>query len=99
MNLNQREVELLAVLINGERYGLQLRDEYEKRSKKRMPFGSLYTTMDRMEAKGYVKSLMGESTHERGGNRRKFYRVTGKGESALNDVRTWAASVLLGGEA
>ena len=86
-NPSLREAELLALLISGEKYGREIRDLYEKRIGRVMPLGSLYTTLDRMEDSGFVSCRMGDSTHERGGNRRKFYKLTGAGTSALNALR------------
>lgn len=79
-----REAVILSILINGERYGREIRNEYEKRTEKKMPLGSLYTTLTRMENYGFVDSRLGESCHERGGNRRKYFKMTGLGERALN---------------
>jgi PadR family transcriptional regulator, regulatory protein PadR len=84
---NQREVVLLAILLHGEKYGRQIRDNYETRTRHSMPLGSLYTTLERMEKKGFVRSRMGESNPERGGNRRKYFRLTGEGTKAFNDAR------------
>lgn len=91
---SHREAEILGVLVNGETYGRAIRDEYERRTRRRMPLGSLYVTLDRMEHAGLVRSRVGESAADRGGNRRKYYRLTANGCAALNDVRAWATSVL-----
>lgn len=81
---NQREAILLSILINGEKYGLEIRDEYEKRTRKKLSLGSLYPTMETMVAKGYVRSRRGSETHERGGNARRYYSVTAGGHRAMN---------------
>jgi DNA-binding PadR family transcriptional regulator len=83
---NQREAIILAILFQ-ERYGREIRDEFEKRTGRTMPLGSLYTTLDRMEDKGFLRSRMGESASERGGNRRKYYKITGEGVSGLNRLQ------------
>lgn len=81
---SQREAVLLQILVSGEKYGLELRSAYVERTKSSMPLGSLYVTLQRMEDKGFIESRTGESSHERGGNRRKFFKITGEGASALN---------------
>jgi PadR family transcriptional regulator PadR len=83
---NQREVVFLATLLHGERYGLEIRDDVEKRTGKPMPLGSLYVTLDRMVAAGFVTSRLGESEHDRGGNRRRYFKVTGSGIKAYNEA-------------
>lgn len=91
---NHREAEMLAVLMNGELYGRQVRDRYEERTGQKMPLGSLYVTLDRMEEKGFVRSRDGDPDPERGGNRRKFFRLTASGTRALNDLQQWAATLM-----
>ncbi|MEL6330206.1 MAG: helix-turn-helix transcriptional regulator [Planctomycetota bacterium] len=83
---SDREAVILQILSTGGlrgRYGLEIRELYELQSNRGMPLGSLYTTLKRMEAKGYLASEMGESTHERGGNRRKYFRIEAPGIKAL----------------
>ena len=83
---NMNESILLSCLLNGERYGRELRLDFEGRAQRVMPAGSLYVMMDRLEADGLVASRMGEQTHERGGNRRRYFRLTAKGHRALSRV-------------
>jgi PadR family transcriptional regulator PadR len=83
---NQRELVFLATLLHGERYGVEIRDDVEKRTGKPVPLGSLYVTLDRMEAAGFVTSRFGESSHDRGGNRRRYFKLTGQGIHAYNEA-------------
>jgi DNA-binding PadR family transcriptional regulator len=82
--VSSREADILEILIPGEKYGLEIADRVGERRGKEMPIGSLYTTMDRMQAKGLVESRLGDPHPDRGGNRRRFYRVTGIGRRALD---------------
>jgi DNA-binding PadR family transcriptional regulator len=84
---NSREAILLAILVEGEKYGREIRDAYEKRARRDMPLGSLYTTLDRMEDAGFVVSRVGDPNPQRGGNRRKFYKITGNGIRSLNELQ------------
>jgi len=88
---NQREGIILAILLQ-ERYGREIRDEFEKRTRMEMPLGSLYTTLDRMEDKGFLVSRLGDSVGERGGNRRKYYKITGEGLASLNRLQQMTAT-------
>lgn len=90
----QREAVVLSILINGEKYGREIRNEYEERTGRRMPLGSLYTTLSRMEGYGFIRSWMGESTHERGGNRRKYFTITGAGQRAFDAFGLFIGSAL-----
>ena len=80
---NRRDAGILGILIGGEQYGRAIRREYEARYGEQIPFGSLYVVLGRLEEKGLVKSRFAESTHERGGNRRKYFTILGKGVKAL----------------
>ena len=41
--------------------------------------GALYTTLDRLEAKGLVETWMGDATPQRGGRRKRLVRLTARG--------------------
>jgi PadR family transcriptional regulator PadR len=84
-NLGEFEqVVLLAVLRLGEgAYGVAIRAEIAARTERDPAPGAIYTTLDRLEEKGYVSSRVGESTPERGGRAKRYYRATGAGVAAL----------------
>ena len=79
-----REAVILGILTNGERAGRDIRNEYESRTNTKMPLGSLYTTLTRIETSGFVTSRTGDTKPERRGCPRKFFSITGVGERALN---------------
>jgi len=60
-------------------YGAAIRRGIEGATKRRCSIGALYTTLDRLEAKGLVRSWMGDPTPQRGGRQKRMVRVTGKG--------------------
>ena len=77
---------LLAVLRKGENaYGVSIGEELELRTGKRPSSGAIYTTLERLREKGYLKTRVGEPTPERGGRRKQYFRVTGEGRAALED--------------
>lgn len=78
-------IVILALLRLADRaYGVTVRQEIEARTRREVSIGAVYATLDRLEAKGYVKSVVGEPTPERGGRSKRFFRVTAKGISAVN---------------
>lgn len=84
-----REAVILDILINGERAGRDIRNEYESRTNTKLPLGSLYTTLTRMETSGFVESRTGDTKHERRGYPRKFFSITGIGERVLKDYQAF----------
>jgi DNA-binding PadR family transcriptional regulator len=71
---------LLALLSEGPKYGLQLREEFEARTGEVWPLnvGQVYTTLQRLERDGMVES---DDTTEEGPQ--KGFRITAEGEREL----------------
>ena len=82
------QLVLLAVLRRGNRaYGMEIREEIERRTGRPVSYGAVYTALDRLERKAYVSHELGESTPERGGRARKYFRVATAGREALRATR------------
>lgn len=80
---------ILAILRLADRaYGVTVRQEIEVRTHREVSIGAIYATLDRLEAKGYVTSRLGEPTPERGGRSKRFFRVTAKGVTAVNRTQS-----------
>jgi PadR family transcriptional regulator, regulatory protein PadR len=82
----------MAVLrLGSDAYGMRIHRELETTAQRRCSLGALYTTLDRLEAKGYVSSRVGEPTPSRGGRAKKFFHIKAFGASALRG--SYAATV------
>ena len=57
-------------------YAVPVRELIEQRTGRPVARGALYTGLDRLEAKGCLKSRMGDPSEERGGKARRYYTVT-----------------------
>jgi PadR family transcriptional regulator PadR len=66
-------------------YGAAMRLEIEDATGRPCSIGALYTTLDRLEAKGFVKTHMGDPTPERGGRAKRIVRITPKGVHAASE--------------
>jgi len=71
-----------AVRLGEEAYGAAIRQEIEATTQRRCSIGALYTTLDRLESKGLLKTWMGDPTPQRGGRAKRMVRVTAKGIQA-----------------
>ena len=71
-----------AVRLGDEAYGAAILQEIERSSRRECSIGALYTTLDRLEAKGMIKTRTGKPTQERGGRSKRMVRVTAKGVAA-----------------
>ena len=67
-------------------YGAAIRQEIHARSGRDVSINAVYTTLDRLENKGFLKSWVGEPTPQRGGRRRKFYALRPAGVAALRQA-------------
>ncbi len=76
-------VLLALVRLGAEAYGVSIRDEIEERTGRDVALGAVYTTLLRLEDKGFVATRLGDPTPQRGGRRKKFYRPLAAGQRAL----------------
>ncbi|MCC7125421.1 MAG: helix-turn-helix transcriptional regulator [Acidobacteria bacterium] len=78
---------LLAVLqVRDEAYAVPVREVIEERTGRPVARGALYTALERLEAKGCLRSRMGDPTPERGGRARRYFSVTPAGLRALRST-------------
>jgi PadR family transcriptional regulator, regulatory protein PadR len=84
MELGEFEYVVLsaAATLGEEAYGAAIRRAIEERTERVCSVGALYTTLDRLEGKGLVRSWMADATPERGGRAKRMVRVTPKGIQA-----------------
>src|SRR5947209_19932555 len=66
-------------------YGAAIREAIETTTGRKCSLGALYTTIDRLQTKGLLKTWMGDATPERGGRAKRMIRVTPKGVQAAKD--------------
>src|ERR1700686_1057137 len=74
-----------AVRLGEDAYGAAIRQEIEDVTGRRCSIGALYTTLDRLEAKAFIKTRMGNPTPKRGGRPKRMVRVTAQGIRAARD--------------
>ena len=73
-----------AARLGDEAYGAAIRQAIEDATGAPCSIGALYTTLDRLEQKGLIKTWMGDPTPERGGRPKRMVRVTAKGVDAAS---------------
>lgn len=91
------ELVLLAILkLDSGAYGAAIHELLEDAGR-RTAIGALYTTLSRLEEKGFVSSWMGEATPERGGRAKKFFKVLASGQRALRQAEKTRSRLAVGG--
>jgi len=78
------QLVLLALMRQGaDAYGVSIASEISDRAGRDVSIGAVYKALERLEDKGFVASLVGEPTPERGGRRKKYFRLLPAGQRAL----------------
>jgi PadR family transcriptional regulator, regulatory protein PadR len=87
--LGNVELMVMLVLIRlGEKaYGIPIAREIELKGGREISLGGIYATLERLEAKGFVASELGEPTPERGGRAKKYFSVTAKGMREVRETQ------------
>jgi DNA-binding PadR family transcriptional regulator len=94
------QLVLMGVLRLGETaYGAAIRQEIHARSGRDVSISAVYTTLDRLEGKGFLSSWIGAPTAQRGGRRRKFYALRPAGTAALQHAYRAITAMAAGLEA
>src|ERR1700678_3749768 len=91
------QIVLLAILRPSDNAcGVTIRAEIAHCTRREPAPGALYTTLDRLEEKGLVRSQMGDPTPERGGRAKRFFTVAKLGLSAVRSAQRSFQSLLKG---
>ena len=78
------QLVLLALVRLGDRaYGIAIHSEIVERGGRDVTVAAVYKTLERLEDKGFATSTLGEATAERGGRRKKYFRIQPAGRRAL----------------
>jgi DNA-binding PadR family transcriptional regulator len=78
------QIVLLAILrLDAKAYGVTIRQEIAEKAERDASPGALYTTLDRLEEKGLVRSRFGDPTPQRGGRAKRYFTVTAQGIASV----------------
>lgn len=91
MDILTRNEELLLLIVwklQKKAYGLAIRTEISELTGTTFSVGAVYVPLKRLKRRGYLDSWESEPTEERGGRSKRFYKLTQKGVTALQQVRT-----------
>jgi PadR family transcriptional regulator, regulatory protein PadR len=81
------ELVLLATSSLGdEAYGVTVQQRLTDETGRAVALGAVYAVLERLERKGLVRSTWGDATPQRGGRRKRMFRVTAPGLAALREM-------------
>ena len=88
---------LLAVVrLADDAYGLAVRQDLAERTGRELSVGAVYTTLQRLEDKGLLRSRTTPPLPVRGGRSRRHYTLTGAGARAIRDAERHAEAIWTG---
>ena len=75
---------LLSILqLNGEAYGVTIRAQLKNEIDREVSLGAIYSTIERLEKKGFIQSRKSEALPERGGKPKRLVKATLMGREEL----------------
>jgi DNA-binding PadR family transcriptional regulator len=83
----EQVVMLALARLKDQAYGMAIRQEIADQTGRDVSIGSVYSALDRMEAKGFISSSLGNPTPQRGGRAKRYYRLEQSGAAALERAR------------
>ena len=87
LTLHEQTILLSIWRLQGNAYGVSLRENLIQVTKKNIHYGTLYNTLNKLVKKGYITATRGEPTHERGGRSKIYYNLTDSGINALERAK------------
>jgi len=82
------EVVMLTVgVLFDDAYGVSIKKEIESRLNRKVSVGALQAALKRLEQKGFLRSREGESSSERGGRPKLYFKITAYGKQAIDISR------------
>ena len=83
----EQSVLLAVAHLKDDAYGVTIRREIEARGGRAVAVGALYTALDRLERKGFIRSILSDPTPQRGGRSKRYVTLTRSGIAALRRSR------------
>jgi len=77
----------LVAALQEDAYGAAIAAEVENKVKRDVNLSAVHVTLYRLQDKGYIKSVLGGGTKERGGRRKRIYSITSAGMAILRAMK------------
>ncbi len=79
-------VLMIVAILQENAYGVKVMDEIFDQIGRKVNISAVHTVLDRLEKKDFVTSYMGGASSERGGRRKRIFKVTTAGSKAIEYV-------------
>lgn len=82
------ELVLLVVAASTEEvYGVPVMEQLQQMTGRSFTIGAIHTTLYRLEEKGFLSSVIGGATIERGGRSKRLFSLTVNGGQVLSEIQ------------
>ena len=81
-------VLLMVAALNGEAYGVNITHEIIDKTSRDTRLNQVHASLHRLEEKGMITSKMSKPTAERGGRRKRIFKITAYGRQTLSEIQS-----------
>jgi PadR family transcriptional regulator, regulatory protein PadR len=86
-------VLLITAMLREGAYGVIVVEELQKQAGRDISISAVHAVLHRLEEKGFVASFMGGSSAERGGRRKRLFKITAHGRQVIEELRDTRAAI------
>ena len=79
-------VLLMVAMLADDAYGVRITHEIISQTRRQVRLNQVHASLHRLEEKGMVNSKLGDPTAERGGRRKRIFKITALGKRTLADM-------------
>ena len=83
----EEQILLSVWKLREDAYGVTIYENILKLTTKKLAIGGIYFPLERLVKKGYLTAIKGDPTPTRGGQSKRYYKLTGLGKKALVESR------------
>jgi DNA-binding PadR family transcriptional regulator len=80
-------IMLAVIRLRESAYGVPVCREIEEKTGRDVTFGTVYTTLERLQRKGFIRSELRDPTPERGGRAKRYFSATASGLQEVRQTR------------
>lgn len=84
---------LMILLVHEEAYGITVRDALQEQCRQNISLSAVHTVLRRLEKKGFTTSRLGGASPERGGRRKRLYKITPYGYKKVAQIQEQRARI------
>ena len=80
-------VLLVVAILDANAYGISVMEEIVNQTDRKINISAVHSALDRLEGKGFLDSHIGGATKERGGRRKRYFKITVAGQKSLSFIK------------